>query len=117
MIATLFPHLDPEASWTIQQEAGDRLRAIYTAGARERQARAIGAQNVHLGDVQVMLGYNPKRTYLIGLGYPWMMGRALIVHRAMARLVPRDRRHHIKNALRLRDSLCWWGLDKSMRGA
>ncbi len=113
-LATLFPHLDPDASFTIQQAAGDRMRAIYTADAGARQAAAIGPENVHLTRTAVMISPS-KGCYMVGLDHAFMMGRAMIVHRAMARTFPESRRHHVQNALRLRDSLCWFGLDEKMR--
>lgn len=110
----LFPHLDPDASWTSQQEAGDRMRKLYEAGAAQRQASAIGKVNVHLGRVLVMDGRS-RGSYCIGLDYAFVMGRGMIVHRAMARQYPADRRHHLTNALRIRGALCWGGLDTKMR--
>ncbi len=111
----MFPHLDPDASWSVQQEAGDRLRAIYSAGARERQTRALGPHNVHLGNTQIM--WTGKHSYQIGLDYAMGMGRGLVVYRAMARedRYAGDRLHYIQQALRLRGALCWWGLDPKMR--
>jgi hypothetical protein len=107
--ASLFPHLAPDATWTQQQEAGDRMRAIYSKDAAARQAALIGEQNVHLGGVRVLWDHRNKRTIMIGLDYAFSMCRGMIVHRQLARY-NRDRAHHVRNALRIRKSLCFWGL-------
>jgi hypothetical protein len=119
-LVELFPHLADDASWTCQQEAGDRMRAVYTAGAAKRQASVLGEKNVHLGNVRVVWDNRidiPKsqQTYCIGLGFAFAMGRGMIVHRQMARRYPDSRRHHIENALRIRGALCWYGLDEKKR--
>lgn len=116
-LTELFPHLAADASWTIQQEAGDRLRSVYEAGAAQRQAAAIGEQNVHLGRTRVRYDnrIGRQKAYSIGLDHAFSMARGMIVHRAMARQYPSDRRHHIENAWRIRGALCWCGLDPKMR--
>ena len=114
MATTLFPHLDHDATWTMRQEAGDRMRAVYAKDAAKVQAAIIGGHNVWLGDQIVCrdlrVGPGCGKAYTIGLSYAHMMGRALIAYRVLARQRDHDRAHYIKNALRLRRSLCCWGL-------
>jgi hypothetical protein len=119
-IVTLFPHLDADAGFSLQQEAGDRLRAIYTAGIPERH-RSAGFAEPYTGrkivciDNRVVQDRKGFGTYMIGIDYAMAMSRGLIVHRTMARTNRRERRHHIQNALRIRDALCWWGLSAHRR--
>lgn len=114
--ATLFPHLEPDATWTQHQAAGDRMRAIYSKDAAKIQAAEIGEHNVHLGGVKVMGGMLGRKCYLIGLDHAFAMGRGMIIHRALARKKDADRRHYVQNALRIRRSLCRWGLSDNPLG-
>jgi hypothetical protein len=110
--ATLFPHLEPDATWTQRQDAGDRMRAIYTKDAAKVQAAEIGEKKVHIGYAKVMMGTNGK-CYTIGLDYAMVMGRSFITYRALAKKNRHrdDRAHYVKNALRLRRALCRYGLE------
>lgn len=108
----LMLHLVPDATWTQLQEAGDRMRAVYSKDAAARQAAIVGEAKVHLGGVQVRMDnrVGHKGAYRIGLDHAFSMGRAMMVHRQLARQRDHNRDHYIKNALRIRRALCYCGL-------
>lgn len=107
--SALFFYLEPTATLMQWQAAGDRMRAVYTKDAAKVQAAEIGAKNVHLGLAKVV-SYGYRKTYCIGLDYPFSMGRGMIAHRAMARVRNSKRRYHIEKALHIRRMLCRFGL-------
>lgn len=110
----MFPHLSPSATWTEQNNAGTRMRAVYEAGRASRLA-SVGLPDY---DGRTIVCADPVRgTYTIGLDYSMSMARCMIVHRAMARNGGPDRRHHVENALRIRGALCWGGLSANRRTA
>ncbi len=111
-ILARFPHLREDATWSERQDAGDRMREIYTAGVEERHLRSIGF--VHLKAVSVY-GDGKGPYFRVGLGFPSDMGRWLIFYRSYAITDPKDRRHYITQAMRLRDALHWYGLDEHRR--
>ena len=106
----MFPHLNPDATWSVRNDAGQRIRAIYEAGAKERQKSIVGMS--WTGDVRVYSDYHARKTsFTMGCPYAFSMANALIVYRASARnkSAP-NRRHYVEQALRIRDALCWGGL-------
>lgn len=109
----MFPHLAPDATWTQRNDAGQRLRVLYETGNKERQISITG--HAWTGDVRVYSSTFDHEwvAFTMGCPYAFSMANGMIVHRAMARAGGRNganRRHHITNALRIRDALCWGGL-------
>lgn len=106
----MFPHLAPDATWTEQNNAAQRLRSIYEA-ERPKNLKSVGLPDYE-GPVIVRCPSKKSggKAWSIGLNYRTGMARGMVVHRAMARIKGGDRRHHIENALRIRDALCWGGL-------
>ena len=107
-----FPHLSEDANWTLQNDAGQRTRAVYSKDAASVQAALIGAQNVHLGGRTVLGGVSGPPAYLIGLDFPDAMARAMVVYRMLARRRDEHRRHYLTQATRIRWAFCSCGLRK-----
>jgi hypothetical protein len=114
-VVARFPHLGEKSEFTDWHDVGERMRPIYLQGAVERQLAAVGHSNLSGTKVyrSNCVDNHFGHAYCMGTDYP--LERFMMVHRAMALHNPMSRRHHITNALRLRASLMWGGLDPKMR--
>lgn len=104
----MFPHLLPDATWTQTNDAGQRMRKVYEAGAKERQESVIGMS--WTGDIRVYYDSRRKTSFTVGCPYAFSMANAMTNYRGFARRRNINRRHYIEQALRIRDALCWGGL-------